>query len=49
MSDIISLFVLIDEEVKVSSYEPHAEDLAQHVQPGTSIEVRGLVKSPAEL
>ena len=44
---IISLH--IEKEVQVSRYEPHADDVSQHVQPGTSVEVRGLVKGANEL
>ena len=39
----------IEKEVQVSRYEPHADDVSQHVQPGTSVEVRGLVKGANEL
>ena len=40
---------MLDREVKVSDYEPHREDLSQQVQPGCSVEVRGLVKSDTEV
>ena len=42
-------FAAIEKEVTVIGYEPSSDDVSQHVQPGNSVEVRGLVRGSAEL
>ena len=39
----------VDREVTVTRYEPHGEDVSQHIQSGNSVEVRGLAKSASEI
>ena len=42
-------FSFVEREVTITKYEPHGDDMSQHVQAGNSVEVRGLVRSATEV
>ena len=40
---------LVEREVQITSYDPPSENLSQRVQPGNSVEVRGVCKGASEV
>ena len=45
----VCLLMCLEREVSVTNYEPGQDDVSQQVQPGCSVEVRGLVKTDTEV
>ena len=45
----VHLLMCLEREVSVTNYEPGQDDVSQQVQPGCSVEVRGLVKTDTEV
>ena len=48
-SSVFTISTTDERVVSVTRYEPRSEDQSQLVQPGNTVEVRGLVKGNAEL